>query len=178
MGAPALQQRTSQRARFRARRVSSSLTTMGRTRGPSRQSLNARNGHLGRRKRKPRCERVLCGATDATPKAATLLDVPRDHQAQQPDSGAGAVRGRRRRPARNKCHFAVTGAEHGPAQLPEMSFQDDAVEPLAVESAAHFMELLRRAGAREPGERYFDGRDGERRDRSEAGRALPRELGN
>ncbi|HYQ45827.1 MAG TPA: hypothetical protein VER11_27840 [Polyangiaceae bacterium] len=59
-----------------------------------------------------------------------------------------------------------------------MSFQDDAVEPLAVESAAHFTELLRRAGTRDWGERYFDGRDGERRDRSEPGRVLPRDLGN
>jgi len=59
-----------------------------------------------------------------------------------------------------------------------MSFQDDAVEPLAVESAAHFMELLRRAGARDAGERYFDGGDGERRERAEPGRVLPRELGN
>ena len=56
-----------------------------------------------------------------------------------------------------------------------MSFQDDAVEPLAVESAAHFTELLRRAGS---GERYFDGGEGERRERNEPGRALPRELGN
>lgn len=74
--------------------------------------------------------------------------------------------------------MAVTGVEHQPAQLFEMSFQDDAVEPLAVESAAHFTELLRRVGTREAGESYFDGRDGERRERREAGRPLPRELGN
>jgi len=74
--------------------------------------------------------------------------------------------------------LAVTAVEQEAAQLLEMSFQDDAVEPLAVESAAHFMELLRRVGTREAGESYFDGRDGERRDRSAAGRALPRELGN
>ena len=80
--------------------------------------------------------------------------------------------------SRNKCYLAVTGVEHQPAQLFEMSFQDDAVEPLAVESAAHFTELLRRVGTREAGESYFDGRDGERRDRSAAGRTLPRELGN
>jgi len=59
-----------------------------------------------------------------------------------------------------------------------MSFQDDAVEPLAVESAAHFTELLRRAGTRDADDRYFDGGDGERRERYELGRALPRELGN
>ncbi|HEX2673313.1 MAG TPA: hypothetical protein VHM25_20670 [Polyangiaceae bacterium] len=59
-----------------------------------------------------------------------------------------------------------------------MSFQDDAVEPLAVESAAHFTELLRRVGARDAGEGDFEGRDGERRDRCEPGRSLPRELGN
>ena len=59
-----------------------------------------------------------------------------------------------------------------------MSFQDDAVEPLAVESAQHFVELLRRAGAREEGEQYFDGGAGEPRERSEPRRALPRELGN
>ncbi|MEI9940101.1 MAG: hypothetical protein WDO69_23010 [Pseudomonadota bacterium] len=57
-----------------------------------------------------------------------------------------------------------------------MSFQDDAIEPLAVESAQHFTELLRRAGAREAGERYVGERD--RRERAEPGRALPRELGN
>jgi len=59
-----------------------------------------------------------------------------------------------------------------------MSFQDDAVEPLAVESAAHFMELLRRSAPRYAGDRYMDERDGERRNWSELRRALPRELGN
>jgi len=59
-----------------------------------------------------------------------------------------------------------------------MSFQDDAVEPLAVESAAHFTELLRRGGERSGGKRYFDEREGERRERGEVRRALPRELGN
>ncbi|HKO49233.1 MAG TPA: hypothetical protein VJV79_15980 [Polyangiaceae bacterium] len=54
-----------------------------------------------------------------------------------------------------------------------MSFQDDAVEPLAVESAQHFAELLRRAGAREA-----DQRDVNERERREPRRALPRELGN
>jgi len=58
----------------------------------------------------------------------------------------------------------------------QMSFQDDAVEPLAVESAQHFVEILRRAGAREEGEQYVDA--GEPRERSEPRRALPRELGN
>jgi hypothetical protein len=71
---------------------------------------------------------------------------------------------------------AVTGAQHRSAQLFEMSFQDDAVEPLAIESAAHFMELLRRAGAREAGERYAHEREWAQR--CEPGRALPRELGN
>jgi hypothetical protein len=56
-----------------------------------------------------------------------------------------------------------------------MSFQDDANEPLAVESAQHFTELLRRAGAREAGERYAEERE---RQRSDARRALPRELGS
>ena len=60
----------------------------------------------------------------------------------------------------------------------QMSFQDDTVEPLAVESAQHFTELLRRAGAREGGERYAEGREAERRERPEPRRALPRELGN
>jgi hypothetical protein len=54
-----------------------------------------------------------------------------------------------------------------------MSFQDDAVEPLAVESAEHFAELLRRAHAREGGQRRPE--PGER---VEPRRALPRELGN
>jgi len=54
-----------------------------------------------------------------------------------------------------------------------MSFQDDAVEPLAVESAEHFAELVRRATAREDGERWVA-----RSERSEPGRPLPRELGN
>ncbi len=75
-----------------------------------------------------------------------------------------------------KCHLPVTSAVQSSVQLFQMSFQDDAVEPLAVESAAHFMELLRRAGAREAGERYADER--ERRQRPEPGRALPRQLGN
>jgi hypothetical protein len=57
-----------------------------------------------------------------------------------------------------------------------MSFQDDAIEPLAVESAEHFTELLRRAGAREVGERHAEARA--RRECREAGRPLPRELGN
>jgi len=56
-----------------------------------------------------------------------------------------------------------------------MSFQDDAVEPLAVESAQHFAELLRRAG-REAGESLAPERGA--RERAEPRRALPRELGN
>ena len=75
-----------------------------------------------------------------------------------------------------KCHLAVTGAEPAFAQLPAMSFQDDAIEPLAVESAQHFSELLRRSEAREGGERSVDGR--ERQRHAEPRRALPRELGN
>jgi hypothetical protein len=57
-----------------------------------------------------------------------------------------------------------------------MSFQDDAVEPLAVESAEHFTELLRRRGPREAGDHDFD-RQREGRER-QPGRVLPRELGN
>jgi hypothetical protein len=53
-----------------------------------------------------------------------------------------------------------------------MSFQDDAIEPLAVESAEHFTELLRRAATREGEEGY------ERPERAEPRRSLPRELGN
>ena len=55
----------------------------------------------------------------------------------------------------------------------QMSFQDDAVEPLAVESAEHFAELVRRAYAPEEGRRA-----GEWRERAEARRPLPRELGS
>jgi len=73
---------------------------------------------------------------------------------------------------------AFTEVEQAAAQLFQMSFQDDAVEPLAVESAAHFMELLRRSAPRNAGDRYFDEREGQRRDWSEVRRALPRELGN
>jgi len=40
------------------------------------------------------------------------------------------------------------------------------------------MELLRRAGAREGGQRFAGGRELERRDRPELRRALPRDLGN
>jgi hypothetical protein len=68
----------------------------------------------------------------------------------------------------------VTGAERAFAQLSTMSFQDDAVEPLAIESAQHFTELLRRSGEREADEREAD----ERGQRQELRRALPRELGN
>ncbi len=75
-----------------------------------------------------------------------------------------------------KCHLLVTDVEHGFAHLFRMSFEDDAVEPLAVESAQHFAELLRRAGARAAGERDADRR--ERRAPAEPRRALPRELGN
>ena len=75
----------------------------------------------------------------------------------------------------DKCHSAVTGVERGFAQLCPMSFQDDAVEPLAVESAQHFAELLRRAG-REAGESLAPERGA--RERAEPRRALPRELGN
>jgi hypothetical protein len=54
-----------------------------------------------------------------------------------------------------------------------MSFQDDAVEPLAVESAEHFAELVRRANAREEDRRLAASHE-----RGEPRRALPRELGN
>ncbi|HET7540429.1 MAG TPA: hypothetical protein VFK05_11180 [Polyangiaceae bacterium] len=59
-----------------------------------------------------------------------------------------------------------------------MSFEDDAVEPLAVESAAHFMELLRRAGTQAGTERDREHPTRERREWIEPRRALPRELGN
>ena len=52
-----------------------------------------------------------------------------------------------------------------------MSFQDDAIEPLTVESAEHFTELLRRAAANDSRERIA-----ERHERHEPRRALPREL--
>jgi len=57
-----------------------------------------------------------------------------------------------------------------------MSFQDDAVEPLAIESAQHFTELLRRTAVRGAGEPYADER--ERWQREDPRRTLPRELGN
>jgi hypothetical protein len=58
-----------------------------------------------------------------------------------------------------------------------MSFEDEAVEPLAVESAEHFTKLLRRAASR--GEQAEASEELEaRRARFEARRALPRELGN
>src|SRR6188768_2144585 len=72
-----------------------------------------------------------------------------------------------------------------------MSFQDDAVEPLAIESAQHFTELLRRAGAGDAGDAGDAGEaqkagkaaercaeERERWQRREPRRALPRDLGN
>ncbi len=82
------------------------------------------------------------------------------------------------RSAGRKCHFAFTAAEHAPAQLCGMSFQDDAVEPLAVESAQHFTELLRRAGAREADPHSVELAARERREWPDPRRALPRQLGN
>ncbi len=58
-----------------------------------------------------------------------------------------------------------------------MSFEDEAVEPLAVESAEHFTKLLRRAARRGEQEDLNDAIE-VRRERFEARRALPRELGN
>jgi hypothetical protein len=55
----------------------------------------------------------------------------------------------------------------------QMSFYDDAVEPLAVESAEHFVELVRRAHAPEEGRPAREWRE-----RAEARRPLPRELGS
>jgi hypothetical protein len=56
-----------------------------------------------------------------------------------------------------------------------MSFQDDLFEPEAIESAAHFNELVRVASERVvSGEELAD----MRRERVELRRALPRELGN
>jgi hypothetical protein len=57
-----------------------------------------------------------------------------------------------------------------------MSFHDDAIEPLAVESAEHFAELVKRAAERTDGSQRGFGE--ERRERSESLRVLPRELGN
>ena len=58
-----------------------------------------------------------------------------------------------------------------------MSFEDEAVEPLAVESAEHFTKLVRRAAGRvESGEETEVGQAP--RERHEPRRALPRELGN
>ena len=51
-----------------------------------------------------------------------------------------------------------------------MSFEDDAVEPLAVESAEHLLELLRQAAER--------GEPNALNERNHPRRALPRELGN
>ena len=58
-----------------------------------------------------------------------------------------------------------------------MSFQDDAIEPLAVESAEHFAELLKRAAEQSEGTRFAEERS-ERRERMDPRRAMPRELGN
>ena len=58
-----------------------------------------------------------------------------------------------------------------------MSFEDEAVEPLAVESAEHFTKLLRRAAQRGEQEDLNEPIQ-VRRERFEARRALPRELGN
>jgi len=56
-----------------------------------------------------------------------------------------------------------------------MSFQDDLFEPEAIESAAHFTELVRVANERVAvGEDLAD----QRRERASLRRALPRELGN
>lgn len=58
----------------------------------------------------------------------------------------------------------------------DMSFEDEAVEPLAVESAEHFAKLVRRAAGlpesqeAQPTDTF--------RERREPRRALPRELGN
>ena len=55
-----------------------------------------------------------------------------------------------------------------------MSFQDDAIEPLTVESAAHFSEIVRRVSSRET----EPDRSEPARERVQPRRALPRELGN
>jgi hypothetical protein len=58
-----------------------------------------------------------------------------------------------------------------------MSFEDEAVEPLAVESAEHFAKLVRRAT--DPDELGAEPDSGEPpRHRYTPRRALPRELGN
>ena len=58
-----------------------------------------------------------------------------------------------------------------------MSFEDEAVEPLAVESAEHFARLVRRAGGRPEAVTEPDANEPPR-ERREPRRALPRELGN
>lgn len=58
-----------------------------------------------------------------------------------------------------------------------MSFEDEVVEPLAVESAEHFTKLVRRATGRDESGQADE--SGERlRERCQPRRALPRELGN
>ena len=69
----------------------------------------------------------------------------------------------------------VTARSPSTAQLTNMSFQDDLFEPEAIESAAHFTELVRVANERViSGEELVDAR----RERIELRRALPRDLGN
>jgi hypothetical protein len=58
-----------------------------------------------------------------------------------------------------------------------MSFEDEAVEPLAVESAEHFTKLVRRAAGRIEPVPEAESND-PLRERREPRRALPRELGN
>jgi hypothetical protein len=58
-----------------------------------------------------------------------------------------------------------------------MSFEDDAVEPLAVESAEHFLKLVRRSAGRAEAGDLTESSEA-RRERREPRRALPRELGN
>ena len=66
--------------------------------------------------------------------------------------------------------------QRAPVQLVLMSFQDDAVEPLAVESAEHFAQILRRVATREEGTTFSESVR-ERAERRELRRALPRDLG-
>ena len=55
-----------------------------------------------------------------------------------------------------------------------MSFHDDLMEPAAIESAAHFFEVVRNPADRDEREPRSD----PQRDRIESRRPLPRELGN
>ena len=68
----------------------------------------------------------------------------------------------------------VTGVKHWAFRLVGMSFQDDLLEPEAIDSAAHFLELVRVVSDDTDVERGTE----TRAERHYERRALPRELGN